>query len=714
MPTHYLIEGGERHLDFAKSRLRSLSAVARQAGGYARQAYYPEGAGGPVVHVRVTPTESYIIIKASGIAILSGLINQGSVIQEAGKPTMYQFYPSVEQAALEHRPRSFRNEKRLTTTADPEIDLPSAGDPYAQAGVIAPAMFTGLMSKAVSVVMGQPGRKVKYRWGVLKTHGICKDAKGAPWLIEISIENGVMATKLPLSGALGSSVIEKAIKDQLGFAPSGKSFPEPDKLDAAVAAGSVRVLLPPEALFGFYGKAPFFDDCGWAFSESGREAQNTCWSWPDDYKRGHRFKVTIGVNANGEPSSASFSEAESGYLYNWPVKECRLYFPVQSNTWDVYTFDMTKAGAFVGPRPAEGWSAPVYVFYRGDSEAVYRQSAGGSSEIATISMPDPLPNDATTTSQTETDGASSPVQGPYIGFSGPDVEADINYSIPMRTKMRYKSRPDGQYGNVQWVATAADVAADPYSAQFGGFAFYDRQTLYLETSTYTNSFIEQKTSLVISPRNRSCVFVAKSRRDYTGDVLVSRGSIAAGAVSGQSTQVYRYRYLYGADDDPHHIAYFGGAGAGSSVINVALGDGVTGNGFKFFPGTEFYDLMGNINYTSYNPAGIWPLIPDRPLDVLPALSAVSVPATDTRVKTIHAVMPQSSDPIAADANFPLFYEESPDIGGNFTKFNSGFSAFKNARFMSKGPNSIAGPDCYFYGDEPIASCLPRISWVGYS
>jgi hypothetical protein len=177
-----------------------------------------------------------------------------------------------------------------------------------------------------------------YRWN--RTHGIYTTAAGTKWLVEISIQRGVLAMPLPvfdktatadfkkkltggLKGADGKPIKDDdglTVLNEFGGFPSGEILPiGPAKavgtdltygktpLDAAVACGLVVQLLSPSALTEFYQNSPYSSSMGWAFSASGKLANNTAYSYaPNGIMYGVHYGITlniiessIGLNALG-------------------------------------------------------------------------------------------------------------------------------------------------------------------------------------------------------------------------------------------------------------------------------------------------------------------------------------------------------------------------------------------------------------------------------
>lgn len=215
-----------------------------------------------------------------------------------------------------------------------------------QSAEINASMYSGYLAKAVQVILGygklkserasEPnkliGVQVKYDWRWARCHGIVVAADGALWLVEISINNGVIAMPLPLftntvkgtplySQLLGSKqdVLREAVK-LFGGLPSGETFPTNlvpsgspsgtlSLLDQAIAKGDVIRLASVSSMAPYFEKSPHSSWMGWSFNEGSKtiasEAHNTCYepglSVPgtpyvvDDIAQGFHFKLSISI-----------------------------------------------------------------------------------------------------------------------------------------------------------------------------------------------------------------------------------------------------------------------------------------------------------------------------------------------------------------------------------------------------------------------------------
>lgn len=231
--------------------------------------------------------------------VLSGVVLGGEIVST----------PSL--ALRSHRPTP--NAWETVLASDPlkgpgafadETKLGKAGDQYRR---ILASQFSGLMSKAVQVILGR-GRTVVYKSDWEACHGILMSGT-QPWLIEISAARGVLAMKLPVTKASGTSTNDAVAHSValFGGVPTGAGFP--DDISAAIAAGTVRQLMTPEWFSEVSSKNTYSDYMGWSFNDLGTEAHNTCWHVTDEGQYiGCHYRLLL------SSTSASLELVSSGRL----------------------------------------------------------------------------------------------------------------------------------------------------------------------------------------------------------------------------------------------------------------------------------------------------------------------------------------------------------------------------------------------------------------
>ena len=282
----------------------------------------------------------------SGVAIRSRIVTD-----DAGVRSMEQFWPTVACAQAFALPAAPSSVERLAVEPDSALEgqwkEPAGGLVPAQTMRVVPTMYTGRMRQVVQFLLGfgiepdrsrydrvppllarygpdaerqvvplyerqvaQNGRRVLYDWSFARTHGITVATDDALWLIEISVQRGVMAMPLPLNeltqdprfreklGVIGDDAGITAL-DLFGAWPTGETFPTGDALTQALRAGLVIELLAPDALDPMYDHYSAYSTAmGWSFDASGREAHATAWRYADDrIQRGAWFSVRMTIGA---------------------------------------------------------------------------------------------------------------------------------------------------------------------------------------------------------------------------------------------------------------------------------------------------------------------------------------------------------------------------------------------------------------------------------
>lgn len=230
---------------------------------------------------------------------------------------------------------------------------------YAQHRLIKPTMYSGRMRIVAQLLMGfgtqnQPAAEIlktiggpeedyphddpafprpplgscNYWFHWVKTHGIYVTEKGRYYLIEIG-QDGVYALRLPVAGpSLG---VPEEAKEYLHAMPLGYSFPrrgltkeeiakgrKEDPFDAALRQGWVKRLIDREQLADFYERLrPTYAECGWAFSLSGRKADNVGWrilaKMPYDYPVFEHWSIELYGGDGDEENPFDYAHCGAGF-----------------------------------------------------------------------------------------------------------------------------------------------------------------------------------------------------------------------------------------------------------------------------------------------------------------------------------------------------------------------------------------------------------------
>lgn len=282
----------------------------------------------------------------SGVAIRSRIVTDGT-----GARSMQQFWPTSDCAQAFELSDDPAPIARLAVEPDATLEAqwkaPPAGFVPAQTMRVVPTMYSGKMRQVVQCLLGfgrepersrydrepplltrygrdaerqnvpayerqvaQLGRVVSYDWSFARTHGITVGADDTLWLIEISVQRGVIAMQLPTNEvtrdprfrakleAMGDAA-GLTVLDAFGAWPTGEPFPTGDALEQARRGGLVMQLLAPAALDPMYENYSAYSTAmGWSFDTRGREAHATAWRYADDrIQRGAWFSIRITIGA---------------------------------------------------------------------------------------------------------------------------------------------------------------------------------------------------------------------------------------------------------------------------------------------------------------------------------------------------------------------------------------------------------------------------------
>lgn len=306
-------------LPFARSRLGVLRGLGL---AHISQKY---DVGGVTVRVQKSGEHEYIWVSGAPIEPLCGVTRVGEWVTieptNEGDPPRYsahEFMPTEETRYIasvktdKELPATFNDEPALYITIHPDLAAPvpvpdGVPDPFAkfvlthgaplegppvtdlQIKHISPSMYSGLMAKAVQILLGYGKRpiggnpQISYdsRW--LKCNGIVTAADGKLWLVEISAARGVIAMPFPVSKRpprRGSYVCDEAVR-LFGGMPTGANFPDGEEFDSEVAKGNILEVASAATMLEIYEKDTYSSALGWSFNDTGSEAHNTCYYSPD-------------------------------------------------------------------------------------------------------------------------------------------------------------------------------------------------------------------------------------------------------------------------------------------------------------------------------------------------------------------------------------------------------------------------------------------------
>jgi hypothetical protein len=739
-----------------------------------------------LIMCKIMGGHSKIYIKGSGgdAEFLHGLVSGGNIIlvnevgnivTEAGegvKSKLNAFYPSSDQAVFEElESREFRYEEDLAERTPADIDVFATRNSniiIGQSGTVQPSLYSGKMRKVVQALLGKVDYQLEYRWGFYKTDGILTDSNGSDWVIRIANGIGVIATQIDtVDYSVGSDTSTDLVYDELGYVPTGDGFPTGDAFQAALESGTVIRLLSSTALNDFYSNQPFYEDCGWCFNSTGNEAQNTCWGVDGDYKRAKRYKISITISSEtGKPESASIQLVDDDLLYS-PGLSSKFHVPSESNTSEMKTFTMKPDDPLAAPITSS--SAPIHVWYDGDSEKVVRYVISGSS--ATTFFPDSV---VVPSSSIESRGPKAPkhdrngtpvesyVQYPvagngfffplyseslvsYTDIGTPAPQAVYGFDIPEHGlfEQNYTSTSvvtatmslGGPTLNARMAFTHATVSPD------SGFEGYTDAAGYNTRTTTTGSSIYKSGAVAVSPRDRSAIFFsdveshsysAKTHRVTSLNGLSFNGGLSqfGSNMANYYTTVSGPVLTLPGDPAP---ALFSVSSLNSEVVSKSVGFPVT-----TYLGTRFGNWAfsgGGIYFSSTEiippPGGTYQALANE-LDVIIAPAYIG----DLSLAGTSETTTVSGAGSSITRRFYFLSDQTGKVDTGYTGTDidemyalhptealqlymylySSQSYMKGSFYFSSKPNGTSGEDMIRMSAdaEPLIECGSRVSWVGVS
>ena len=262
--------------------------------------------------------------------------------------------------------------------------------------------YTGLMAKLVQLVLGYQVNapetmqfSFSYTSSWMKTYGISTDALGDLWLIKIGsydADKDVLAMRLPVFPGTGRTYKNSpldAVRAAIALfkdLPSCENFPEGQKLNAALADGSVKRLATTTDMQPYFGTVSPVDGCGWSFNRSGSEAHNTsCWLEGGEVYGGH-FKLAIDI----DNATATLTLVEKGILYRgrtWgngePITRCFFNNPGGLDGSGQYPGHLSRRSANSGMDGLPLVSGPVFVCHINDTVSVARDALAPARAVFT-------------------------------------------------------------------------------------------------------------------------------------------------------------------------------------------------------------------------------------------------------------------------------------------------------------------------------------------
>ena len=227
---------------------------------------------------------------------LTGMIKTTKIVLNGDTPPALEmrfFRPTLECATATGTTNAWAGNKQLAVY---DNQVPSGVYSGTMCNVVQMVQSLGIISDDSGYYLTKPvatkrGVQNTYTYSWLKTQGVYKAGAKNYWLVEISKDRGILAMPLCMIPSTMTAEYKAKIRvqqytavmeilNEFGGLPSGENFPNGADLEAAITAKKVLRLKTAADMDPFYAIAdgsavtPTYDDCGWAFSGSGRQARN--------------------------------------------------------------------------------------------------------------------------------------------------------------------------------------------------------------------------------------------------------------------------------------------------------------------------------------------------------------------------------------------------------------------------------------------------------
>jgi hypothetical protein len=339
------------------------------------------------------------LIQTREIRMADGSVREIQVLKD--------FKPNVETGRRYDWPVQWREMARLAVR--PWVAFNAPDNPaVSQYQIVSPSMYSGRMRKLVQVVQGygrlpgsripqgsydrawqlQHGIQVRFDYRFYRTHSLYRADDGVQWLVETSMNNGVIAMRLPIyegSEKLKNSPIESiaVAATEFGGLPTGIAFPAGARLQRAIATGAIIRLATAAELQDFYRLQPYSTSMGWSFNERGDEAHNTGWYWHvDGVRRACHYALNIRIGPlkkhrqPNEPIAdgvAILSKVAEDFLFHPSVRSpppIKFHEPLLGGLLSVEMFAQEGADVSTGHIP--GMDVTMHAMWIDDRVAVVR------------------------------------------------------------------------------------------------------------------------------------------------------------------------------------------------------------------------------------------------------------------------------------------------------------------------------------------------------
>lgn len=440
-----------------------------------------------------------------------------------------------------------------------------------------PGKYSGEMRKVVQSINAQ-NERVPYDYTWIKCHGVFTSAiTGNKWVIQIESNATIKAWPLntvPPDEEDG----EVRSLNGLDYRPVGGD-------PALVVPEDALTLSTSGAITEAFQYTPFFPECGWAFSASGRKACNVTYSteqgapnYPTfDYFYTRQFELTINEDGEGVPTSVSAAIVDQDWLYGYRCIDgigfttgcTQIKFPLyQSGT--LYSFDWLTE---LASPPADDYTPPVYCWYDGEQlQTVHFHHDTGISSSSNESF---VNNPCASGGPAARWGNNTSITDAEYCFTSP--------AFPSAFKNSSMTGSSGSWQIINSFSGAVLGATELNASSYMGAT---------EVGTVTRYGVEDSTSVmdvIIVPFNeREGIFHLRQEVEITKSSSTSRGGgrIVAGGLWGSTesvsnaTQVTRSISGSGEHGDvfPDNFTYrkcWGTPAPDSCSTNTGSGAGVT-------------------------------------------------------------------------------------------------------------------------------------------
>lgn len=213
------------------------------------------------------------------------------------------------------------------------------------------------------------GVQVRYDFRWLRTHGLTRSSDNKWWVVEIS-NQGIFAIPLVLYDKTTTDAFREKVADMgddeamevletFGGFPTGESIPSRSNVREAYVRAGFILSAKPEALQRYYSGSMYSSAMGWAFSESGRRADNTGWRSPDLFTAfSHHYSCSMDIGPLKELEKSSAGATLKTYLMAAKDKRDRVFDDLIGALFiKCERLDAKDVGKYLKMKPEEAFDA---------------------------------------------------------------------------------------------------------------------------------------------------------------------------------------------------------------------------------------------------------------------------------------------------------------------------------------------------------------------